>query len=41
MRHSIMSQSHRIKGRATDEAFQEQCLVQERGASTGVLLRAK
>ena len=28
-----MSQSHRIKGGATDEAFEEQCFVWERGAS--------
>ena len=30
-----MSQSHRIKGGTTDEVFQEQCFVWERGASVG------
>ena len=30
-----MSQSHRIKGGASDEAFQEQCFLWERGASVG------
>ena len=30
---SVMSQSHRIKGGAPDEAFQEQCFLWERGAS--------
>ena len=28
----VMSQSHRIEGRATDEAFEEQSLLWERGA---------
>ena len=31
--HSVMSQSYKIKGRTTDEAFQEQCFLWERGAS--------
>ena len=31
----MMSQSHRIKGGTTDEAFQEQCFLTERGASVG------
>ena len=30
---SVMSQSHRIKGGATGEAFQERCFLWERGAS--------
>ena len=30
---SVMSPSHRIKGETTDEAFQEQCFLWERGAS--------
>ena len=30
-----MSQSHIIKGRTTEEAFQEQCFLWERGASVG------
>ena len=30
-----MSQSHGIKGGATDEAFQDQCSVWDRGASAG------
>ena len=30
-----MSQNHRIKGKTTDEAFQEQCFLWERGASVG------
>ena len=34
--HSVMSQIHRIKGGTTDEAFQEQCWLWERGASVGV-----
>ena len=40
--HSVTSQSHRIKGGATDEAFQEQCFLWERGASiwTFVLSRS-
>ena len=28
-----MSESHRIKGGTTDEAFQEQCFLWEKGAS--------
>ena len=32
----MMSQSHRIKGRTSDEVFQEQCFLRERGASIGV-----
>ena len=28
-----MSQSHRIEGETTDEAFEEQCFLWERGAS--------
>ena len=32
---SVMSQSHRIKGWTTDEAFEEQCFLWERGASVG------
>ena len=31
-----MSQSHEIKGGATDEAFQEQCFLWERGASVAL-----
>ena len=31
-----MSQSHVTKGGTTDEAFQEQCFLWERGASAGV-----
>ena len=34
--HSVMLQSHRIKGRDTDEAFQEQCFLWKREASVGV-----
>ena len=30
---SVMSQSHLIKGKTTDETFQEQCFLWERGAS--------
>ena len=30
-----MSQSHRIKGGATDEAFKERCFLWEIGASVG------
>ena len=30
-----MSQSHRIKGGTTGEAFQEQCFLWERGAPVG------
>ena len=30
-----MSQSHGIKGGTTDEVFQEQCFLQERGAFVG------
>ena len=33
---SVMSQSHRIKGWATYEAFQEQCFLWERGTFVGV-----
>ena len=33
----MMSQSHGIKGRSTNEAFQEQCFLWERGASVGLL----
>lgn len=32
----MMSQSHKIKGRATEEAFREQCFLWERGAAVGV-----
>ena len=28
----VMSQSHKIKGHTTDEAFQDQCFLWERGA---------
>lgn len=35
---AVMSWSHRIKGRATDKAFQEQCSLWERGASAGFFL---
>ena len=31
----VMSQSHRVRGETTDEAFQEQCFLWERGASVG------
>ena len=31
--HSVMSQSQRIKGGTTDEAFEDQCFLWERGAS--------
>ena len=37
--HSVMSQSHRIKGGTTDEVFkalQEQCFLWERGAPVGL-----
>ena len=34
--HGVMSQSHWIKGETTDEAFEEQCFLCERGASVGV-----
>ena len=30
-----MSQSHGIKGEITNEAYQEQCFLWERGASVG------
>ena len=30
-----MSQSHNIKGGTTDEAFEEQCFLWERGAAVG------
>ena len=33
--HSMMSLSHRIKGRTTDEAFQVQCFLWERVAHVG------
>ena len=32
-----MPQNHRIKGWTTDEAFQEQCFLWERGASISAL----
>ena len=32
---TVMSQSHRIKGKTTDEAFQELRFLQARGASVG------
>ena len=32
----VMSQSNRIKGRTTDEAFKEHYFLWERGASVGV-----
>ena len=31
----MMSQSHRIKGGTSDEAFQEQCFPWDTGASVG------
>lgn len=31
----VMSKSHRIKGGTTDEAFQKQCFLWERGATVG------
>ena len=34
---SVMSQSHRIRGGATDEAFKDQCFLWERGASVSEL----
>ena len=37
-RHSVMSQSHGIKGRTTDEAFQEQCFLWERGAPVSLVI---
>lgn len=32
---SVVSQSHRIEGGASDEAFQDQGFLPERGASVG------
>ena len=34
-----MPGSHGFKGRTTDEAFEEQCFLWERGTSVGVELR--
>ena len=36
-----MSQSHRSNGRATDEAFQEQCFLWERRASVTFYIQRK
>ena len=33
---SVMSQSNGIKGGTTDEVFQEQCFLWERGAPVGL-----